>query len=100
MGLFCPCVIIYNTLAAEAGQNPILCCLGSASIYTGIPVFWYSGCALQGAFREKKGIPEDFACADLVCGGLFHQLSVCRMARHLASEAAGTSDSGVMRMDR
>lgn len=88
-----------NTIAPETEQSGILCCLGSATIYTGIPAFWFTGCQLQQAFREKKGIPEDFACADLVCGGLLHPLSVCRIARHLAS-INHVPSSGVMRMDR
>jgi Cys-rich protein (TIGR01571 family) len=97
MGLFCPCIVA-NSVAPEADQSPILCCLGSLSVYPvyfGVPVFLLTGCLLRQNYREKKnidgGCPDDF-----LCGGVCHTLNLCQMAR----EINGAGSSGVARMER
>ena len=95
MGIWCPCVVSYN-VAPEADASPIICCLGSFTIFVAaFPAFLLTGCQLRQSYREKKnidgGCPDDF-----LCGGVCHTLNLCQMAR----EINGAGSSGVARMER
>ena len=93
--MWCPCVVSFN-VAPEADASPIICCLGSFTIFVAaFPAFLLTGCQLRQSFRGVKDI-DGGCCDDFMCGGCCHQLNLCQIARHIADGG----DSGVARMER